>query len=270
LKIEIESHDVLDGAKGLVYLMFLGRETHTASFYKKFKELELLSDESQVNQHVILLKKGGYLRDAYEERQKERGRPIILTANPDPFKDFLRRHGANDKEIEEIMFYVEHMADAQTVFLDYLAEVKKKEINIRKIQFWTLVYWLLDFLQGIVLFANEKSNSVFGKASKSSYGLASGIMGTLLKEALPMWENVRKNAWTNISDANKEALKNKLREADLPTMYLPAFVNARMFNQTNYVILDFLLGTYDHFKVKHGEELDKFLKKFNKKAWGKI
>ena len=135
----------LNGARGIVYLMFLGRETYAGAFQKKLVKEGLLKDESNVNQCVSFLLKNEFLRDVKE--LKEPGKPKIRTADKAVLYETLRVWAPklSQEEVKEIMFWVDNLGDAIDFFPNYLALRLRQKNNLLIVRTLPWNYTLGDF-----------------------------------------------------------------------------------------------------------------------------
>lgn len=125
----------LNGARGIVYLMFLGKETYVGAFKDKLVRPNLLKDDANVYQNVSFLLKKKLLKHI-TERKDEPGKPGIRTANKEALYETLRTRAPrlSDREIQEIMFWIDNLDGAVNLFPESLAlQLKNSLLKVRKL-----------------------------------------------------------------------------------------------------------------------------------------
>ncbi len=91
----------LDGFTGLVYLMFLGRETYPGEWVEELWP-RFVENKETVYQAVKRLERRGLVHVVRRE-EKKRGRPKYYQADPTPFINTLRQYTKNEVLIKKVM-----------------------------------------------------------------------------------------------------------------------------------------------------------------------
>jgi hypothetical protein len=142
----------LDGLKGIVYLMFLERETQAGTFDEKLVKLGIIQRIASVSQAIAALKKEGLITDLRQEKH-ERGQPVYRTADASPF--FFTFNESKIKVTEEqrkgLRILVKLIANRQEqlapvdFFLDYAALNTMFTKRIRKLTWQVTLSTYLAF-----------------------------------------------------------------------------------------------------------------------------
>lgn len=132
---------ILSGSKGIVYLMFVGREANTAKVVKTLVEGHIVKDPNSIYGSINHLKKSGFIKTV--RVLSEPGPPKIRTANLQPIFDTVSFYRAwkmipednqqlTNDEKKKMTSLFESMAPLLDYFPKYLSlsvEVSRKKIR---------------------------------------------------------------------------------------------------------------------------------------------
>lgn len=207
----------LNGTRGVVYLMFVGRKTYAGAFQEKLVKVGLLKDQANVNQAVSFLLKEGFLKEVEEQADKP-GKPRIRTANIAPLFETLKVCASklSHDEVEEITFWVLSLGEVMDYFPDYLA-LRFKENSLLRLKAlpWNYIlgdfFFFCQFILGALV--SEVEEQGFENARKLlDLKTLKNTIGAMmpLPEELQSLEKIAQNAVRALPQDKKQKMSNHL------------------------------------------------------------
>lgn len=148
----------LNGLNGIVYLMFLGRETYARESAQKLVKLEFIKDEDSIYPVIKKLKDAEIIKEIKTKKNKP-GNPEIRTATFKPFFSLLKivEPTIMKEDLERIKKYIQYVGGAIPFFPDHLRMIYDiSEVNIRKLKWPKIAATYLNFILGLLIFINSE------------------------------------------------------------------------------------------------------------------
>jgi len=149
----VAEFDTLRGAKGLVFLMYLGREVITNDVASILCDKEVVENKEVVYQYSKKLEKMGLLKVAKEDRHA-RGRPRFLTADRDALLSYISRCSMGELLDKDEKCLSSALTSTAKV-LDYYPEYLKASLNGQSIRSLRWNKILSNFLFFFLEFVRE-------------------------------------------------------------------------------------------------------------------
>lgn len=158
----------LDGPSGIIYLMYLGRESYAAEWTDKLVgENRFVSHKSSVYQAVSRLEKRNYIRRVRTDKNKT-GAPVIRTANFKPLFKSLEDINLKQEQRNRLKNFISDLSPAVDFFPEYLHKYTQTfDIGIKKlIWFTTLPVYFSFLIQTLTATCINFEPSLFEEATK--------------------------------------------------------------------------------------------------------
>ena len=149
-KIFEKSNNILSGANGIVYLLFVGRQNYAANIQGPMTDT-LFADKSNINQVIAKLKEGScFLMSKGSYRKKGgRGRARDLyTANIEPILITLKAFNIEFND-HELLFALESLAEISDFFPKFLTNTYQTFV-IRKLPWHGILSIYLYYLSEVL------------------------------------------------------------------------------------------------------------------------
>jgi predicted transcriptional regulator len=145
------SNNMLSGANGIVYLLFVGRQNYAANIQEPMTET-LFADKSNVNQIIAkLLKEGSDFlisKGSYRKKGKRGRARNLYTANIDPITVTLKAFNIKFND-HELQFALDSLAETSDFFPKFLTNMYQTFI-IRKLPWHGILSIYLYYLSEVL------------------------------------------------------------------------------------------------------------------------
>jgi len=233
----------LVAAKGIIYLMFVGRNIKAYAIIKELVETGIVTDDSVVYQYVNVLQRRGYIKKVEEKNGP--GSPRIRTANLEPIFETVglsrrlvegllystNQYSTKHKEKKGLEFLFKNIGGMIDFFPKYLFLRLGEERAFRKLRWRETLYYFFHFCIDTITECNMRNKTHVEAGDR--YEEVPRKFGSGLKRIIMMANNVDEAIQTKkLSERELEALASLTMEGYgdiyrrgtfLNSLYLMAF-----------------------------------------------